>query len=144
MQIMRVDPQAVSSMQADLRAGKRTEIDHLCGLIVQLGQGHTLVSLPPSSISFATNSTPAPPAAVANVDTPVNRAVWQLVRAREQQAFAPMDVDAIYHAVYGTHEFSPRAHTRAPTRWWALGAVSAAMLACVLFWYRHRFTATHV
>jgi hypothetical protein len=128
-------------MQADLRAGKRTEIDFLCGLIVQLGRG-ALDNIPPSSINVASDATPLGriPAAVdkALVDTPVNHAVWKLVKMQEQQTFAPMTVDAIVHAVYGTPE-PPRVH--AHTGWWTWCSMSVVGLACLLFWYRHRFTA---
>ncbi|MCA9510979.1 MAG: 2-dehydropantoate 2-reductase [Myxococcales bacterium] len=49
-----------SSMLQDLRAGRRTEIDALCGAVVRL-------------------------AGELGLDAPVNRALWQLVRAREER-----------------------------------------------------------
>jgi len=40
--MVKIDPKARSSMWEDLQRGRRTEIDHLQGLIVELAQRHGL------------------------------------------------------------------------------------------------------
>ncbi len=69
--MLRIDPQARSSMWEDLRAGRRTEIDYLNGAVVAL-------------------------AWAAGNDAPANRRMVELVRDAEQGADRELDGAALY------------------------------------------------
>jgi 2-dehydropantoate 2-reductase len=70
--MLKIDPQARSSMAEDLDRGRATEVGYLQGAVVDLGRAH-------------------------GVPTPVNERVMAAVRAREDGEVAPVDPDALLH-----------------------------------------------
>jgi 2-dehydropantoate 2-reductase len=72
--MLRIDPEARSSMWEDLEAGRRTEIDYLNGAVLKLAQSR-------------------------GRDAPANRRVVDLIRAAEQGDRKSLDGDALYRAL---------------------------------------------
>ena len=70
-QLLRIDPEARSSMAEDLQAGRRTEIDYLNGAVIDLAAAH-------------------------GGDAPANRRMVALIRRAEQGAFAAQDGAKLY------------------------------------------------
>ena len=62
-QLLRIDPEARSSMAEDLQAGRRTEIDYLNGAVIDLAAAH-------------------------GGDAPANRRMVALIRRAESGTFA--------------------------------------------------------
>jgi len=67
--MLKVDPEARSSMWEDLQKGRRTEIDYLNGEIIKLAQKY-------------------------DVPTPVNQKIFELVRQAEIQEQGPPQISA--------------------------------------------------
>ncbi len=74
--MLKIDPQARSSMWEDLQAGRRTEIDYLNGAVVALAARH-------------------------GVAAPANARMVALVHAAEQGGRAGMDGDSLLAALHG-------------------------------------------
>ncbi|HEV2611954.1 MAG TPA: 2-dehydropantoate 2-reductase [Noviherbaspirillum sp.] len=72
--MLRIDPQARSSMWEDLQAGRRTEVDYLNGAVLKLAQSR-------------------------GRDAPANRRVVDLIRAAESGEHQSLDGDALYRAL---------------------------------------------
>lgn len=61
---LKIDPSARSSMWDDLSSGRKTEIDYLNGVVVQMGKAH-------------------------NIPTPVNDALCSLIKKAEEEKKSP-------------------------------------------------------
>ncbi|WP_442782685.1 2-dehydropantoate 2-reductase [Collimonas fungivorans] len=73
--LLKIDPEARSSMWQDLQAGRLTEVDYLNGAIVRLAESLTR-------------------------DAPANRRITALVHAAEQDGVQPLSGAALYRALH--------------------------------------------
>ncbi|MBC7499319.1 MAG: 2-dehydropantoate 2-reductase [Herminiimonas sp.] len=72
--MLRIDPEARSSMWEDLQAGRRTEVDYLNGAVLALAESH-------------------------GIDAPANRRIVALIRRAEEGSQPAMAGDALFDAL---------------------------------------------